>query len=448
MNVLHQHHLGKFRGAKLLGIFILFYLIFPHTSGVKLQAQADTIATTESFGTYQPNAGFRLATTDRGVLNFRIYAYLRYLNQTGLEDSYTDAFGNTFDLDLRQDMQVNKVNIQFNGWLLDPRFRYLFYVWTNNTAQGQGAQVIVAGNLQYRFYDYLNVGGGINALPSTRTTSGNFPFWLTVDNRLAGEEFFRGSYTTGIWASGKFAKKFDYQVMLGNNLSQLGIDAGQLDAKFNTLSGMIGWMPTTGEYGLPNNNLGDFENHQKVATRIEAHYTQSHEDKQGVPASEAFENVTIRLSDGSPIFKTHLFGTGIQIENAFYQMACFNAGAKYKGFSLEGEFYLRTISQLEGVGVESIGIDKFSDTGFQLIGSAMVVKESLQLYGSFASIQGEYGDPKDFRIGLNWFPWHNHVVRWNLEYINVKGMPVGGLSLPYAVGSTGSIIHSSFQLNF
>jgi hypothetical protein len=345
-------------------------------------------------------------------------------------------------------MQVNKVNIQFNGWLMDPKLRYLFYVWTNNTAQGQSAQVVVAGNLQYQFYSFLNVGGGINALPSTRTTSGNFPFWLTVDNRLAAEEFFRGSYTTGIWTNGRFAKRFDYSVMLGNNLSQLGVDAGQLDAMFNTYSGMISWMPTTGEYGLPNNNLGDFENHQKVATRIAAHYTQSHEDKQGVPSSEAFENVTIRLSDGSVIFKPDLFGPGIQIEDAVYHMACVNAGAKYKGFSLEGEYYIRTVNQLTGNGLDSLGIEEFSDTGFQLFGSAMVVQQSLQIYGSWASINGEYGDPNEFRIGVNWFPWKNHVVRWNFEYIHAEKIPVGGLSLPYAVGSTGGIIHSNFQVNF
>ena len=425
--------------------FIVLIIFLPASM---LFGQSGNNLEEEKFGSYKPNAGFRLATTDKGVVNFRVYAYIRYLNQSGLEDSYTNSFGDTFNLDLRQDMQINKVNIQFNGWLLDPKFRYLFYVWTNNTAQGQGAQVVVAGNLQYLFKEYLAFGAGINALPSTRTTSGNFPFWLTVDNRLASEEFFRGSYTTGIWAFGKFAKNFKYNVMLGNNLSQLGVDAGQLDAKFNTLSGMLSWYPTTGEYGMANDNLGDFENHQKVATRIAVHYTQSQEDKQGVPSSEAFENVTIRLSDGSVIFKPDLFGPGIQIENAFYHMTCFNAGAKFKGFALEGEYYVRNVNQLKGTGVETLDIDKFTDDGFQLLASAMVVKESLQAYGTYATINGEYGDPNEFRIGLNWFPWHNNVVRWNFEYIHTEKMPVGGLSLPYTIGGTGSIFHSNFQVNF
>ncbi len=426
----------------------VFLLLLMICGKANLLAQSDSMKLEEAkFGTYSPNAGFRLATTDKGVLNFRIYTYLRYLNQGGLEDYYVDSFGDTTAIDARQDIQINKVNIQFNGWLMDPRLRYLFYVWTNNTAQGQVSQVVVAGNLQYEFHKAFTLGGGINALPSSRTTEGNFPFWLTVDNRLAAEEFFRASYTTGIWASGSFLEKFKYSVMLGNNLSQLGIDAGQLDFGMNTLSGMVAWYPTTGEYGL-RDNLGDFENHQKVATRIAAHFTRSDEDYQGVPASEAFENVTIRLSDGSPIFKANLFGPGIQITNATYQMLAVDAGFKYKGFSLEGEVYSRLVNNFTYSGVGSLPKNQFKDFGFQVQASGMVVDQTLQAYVTYAKINGEYGDPDDFRIGLNWFPWKNHVVRWNIEYINTTGIPVGGLSLPYPVGATGYIVHSNFQVNF
>ena len=49
----------------------------------------------------------------------------------------------------------------FKGWLFDPNFRYLFYTWTSNTSQGQCAQVVVAGNLSYRFNDAFSLAGGI-----------------------------------------------------------------------------------------------------------------------------------------------------------------------------------------------------------------------------------------------------------------------------------------------
>jgi hypothetical protein len=69
------------------------------------------------------------------------------LSQPTLDDSYTDSFDRTFDLDLRNDIQFNKVNLTFNGWVYDPNLRYLLYTWTNNTSQGDGAQVVVAGTL-------------------------------------------------------------------------------------------------------------------------------------------------------------------------------------------------------------------------------------------------------------------------------------------------------------
>ena len=81
----------------------------------------------DNFGTYTPGLGFKVVKTTKGDLNIKIFSYVRYLNQLGLNDSTTNAFGKTTGLDKRQDVQLNKVNIQFLGWLLDPRFRYIFY---------------------------------------------------------------------------------------------------------------------------------------------------------------------------------------------------------------------------------------------------------------------------------------------------------------------------------
>jgi hypothetical protein len=39
-------------------------------------------------------------------------------------------------------------------------------------------------------------------------------------------------------------------------------------------------------------------------------------------------------------------------------------------------------------------------------------------------------------------------VRCNLEYIHLDRSPVGGLSLPYAVGATGPIVHFNIQVDF
>ena len=67
------------------------------------------------------------------------------------------------------------------------------------------------------------------------------------------------------------------------------------------------WLPTTGEFGLWN-TFGDYDDHQKVATRIGVHYTHSLEEKQSQPGTEGIENSQIRLTDGSIIFTPDLFG--------------------------------------------------------------------------------------------------------------------------------------------
>lgn len=401
----------------------------------------------DHFGSYTPNVGFKLVNTEHGAVTFKLFTYLRYLNQLGLDSTYTNAAGNTSSIDRRQDMQVNKVNLQFLGWFLDPNFKYVFYVWTNNTAQGQSAQVVVAGNLSYTFNKYFTVQGGIISLPGVRTTEGNFPFWNTIDNRLVADEFFRPSYTTGITVKGALSKKVQYNLTLGNNLSQLGIDAGQLDDGINTFSGMVAWFPTTGEFGM-NSNYGDFENHQKVATRLGGHFSHSKEDRQGVPASEAFENVTMRLSDGSVIFAPNVFGANIQLDNATYQMFSFDAGVKYMGFALEGEYYLRKVNAFSGRGVETLAFDELNDNGFQLQASYMVLPQSLQGYVTYSQVNGEYGDPSDLRFGINWYPWKKQMVRWNFEYIQFKNSPVGGLSLPMPIGANGGVFYSNFLVNF
>ena len=353
--------MGRLRGA----CGIAFVVAASFLVAAPCLAQGDDDEGTGEFGEYHPNRGFTVANTDKGALNIRIFTYVRYLNQKGLDATTTDSFGQTDTLDRRQDIQLQKVTINFQGWLMDPKLRYLLYVWTSNTSQGQGAQVVVGGNVSYAFNPYITLGGGIDALPGVRATEGNFPFWLTGDNRLIADEFFRPSYTMGVWARGKVVDRLSYRLMLGNNLSQLGIDAGQLDDDLNTVAAALIWLPTTGEFGTAG-GFGDFDTHEEVATRLAAHFTSSGEDRQGQPNTDAFENVQIRLSDGNPIFTPGLFGPGIQVEDATYRMFCADGGIKHRGFSLDAEFYWRWVDELLGPGTETLPFDQLTDHGFQL----------------------------------------------------------------------------------
>jgi hypothetical protein len=397
----------------------------------------------KKFGTYTPTFGFTVADTEAGSLNVSVYTYFRYLNQMDLDSTYTNAFGGTLPVQRRQDFQLQKVQIKTLGWVLSPNLRYFAYAWTSNANMGQGAQVIVAGNLNYTFNERFTASVGINGLPGTRSLEGNFPYWLGLDTRLIADEYFRPSYTSGIWARGLITHKLRYQVMLGNNLSQMGINAAQLRNYPNTLSSAIVWMPTTGEFGP---GFGDFDNHEKVATRLGFHFTRSPENRQEQPDTQAFQNTQLRLSDGSIIFTPNLFGPGIIVSDATYWMSSFDGGVKYHGYALEGEYYLRWINDFKGPGTTHLR--GLFDQGFQLQASTMVVPKTFQLYAGGSTIFGQYGTPWDTRIGANWFPWRNRVFRWNTEALYLFKSPVGYLALPYNVGSKGWVFHSNLELAF
>jgi len=375
----------------------------------------------------------------------RLMSYVRYLNQKGLDPSYTDFFGNVHAVDQREDIQLNKFFLPFSGWFMSPKFRYYLYVWSANTAQGDPAQVVGGGNLGYNFNRFVTLGGGITSLPSVRSTEGQFPYWLGVDDRLTADEFFRGSYTTGVWLKGEITTKLKYMAMLGNNLSTLGVSASQLDNGLDTTALMLVWMPTTGEFGLYG-TFGDYDYHEKVATRFGLHYTHSRETKQSQPGTDNIENSQIRLTDGSVIFTPGLFGAGITVDKVTYEMSSVDGGIKYKGLALEAEYYWRWLSDFTGT--NTTGIEDIDDHGYQVQLSAMAVPKVLQAYLSGSEIRGQYGNAAEVRAGANWYPFKKRGVRANLEWIHLKNCPVGYTAVPYPVGGNGDVYHLNLEMNF
>ena len=401
----------------------------------------------DGWGSYTPNLGFKLVDTKYGDVNLSIYTYVRYLNQLGLDGSYTDAFGNTKIVQRRQDIQLQKLQMKFLGWVLDPKLRYFLYSWTSNANQGLGAQTVLAGNLQFTFNKLFTLGGGIRSLPGTRSVEGNFPFWTNVDSRHIADEFFRPSYTSGVWAMGNITKRLKYIAMLGNNMSTLGVPASRLDNGLNTVSTALIWFPTGDfEKGFSGQGWGDFEHHDKFSTRVGFHYSRSDENKESQPNAEQFENTQIRLSDGTVVFTPDIFGKAVTVTDVRWQMSSFDGAIKYKGYSLEGEYYLRWLDNFRG---ENTGaIPNQFDHGFQIQGTKMFIPQTLQGYVGHSRVFGRYGDPWDFRFGTNWFPYKNKVLRWNTEALYLFKSPVGYTSVAYPVGGRGWAFNTSVELAF
>jgi hypothetical protein len=435
--------LGKTWGYDQSGVWVSDGCVGTFLTGQAAQAAP---ATTTAAPKHVPNIGFLIFDGEKGQIYLRLFTYARYLNQRNLDESYVDSFGNSHTVQRRQDIQLQKFFLPFSGWFLTPKMRYYLYVWSSNSSQGDPAQVVGGGNISWTFNRFAAVGAGITSLPSVRSTEGQFPYWLGVDDRLIADEFFRGSYTSGVWLKGELNPNLKYMAMLANNLSTLGVSAAQLNNKLDTQSYMLVWLPTTGEFG-PWAGFGDYEGHEKLATRVGLHYTYSVEDKQSQPGTDGIENTQIRLSDGSSIFTPNLFGPGVTVNDVTYKMTSLDAGVKYKGAAVEAEYYRRWLSNYTGVNTS--GIPDISDNGYQLQVSALAAPKILQLYfGTSQIFGGRYGNDWEVRGGENWFPMKQRGIRVNAEWMYVDKSPVGYTAYPYPVGGKGTVFHVNFEVNF
>jgi len=228
------------------------------------------------------------------------------------------------------------------------------------------------------------------------------------------------------------------------------VSAAQLNNGFNTFSGSLVWMPTTGEFGR---GFGDFEHHDELATRFGIHFTRSDEDIQSQPTSNQFENTQIRLEDGTVVFTPHIFGPTTTVTDVRYRMADFDAGLKYRGWSLDGEYFLRWLDNFRGTQTDGgprgpLALPTIFSRGFQLQGSVMLIPKTLQPYLGGSTLVGKYGNPYDFRAGVNYFPFHNRVLRWNSEFLYLYQSPVGYTAVPFALGGTGPVFSSTLELAF
>ena len=89
--------------------------------------------------------------------------------------------------------------------------------------------------------------------------------------------------------------------MLANNLSTLGVDAGQLDGDFTTVSVALWWMPTTGEYG-PRQRLRRLRGAPEARDPDRRRTSRFSPEDRSRSRHDDIDNTQIRLSNGTIIF--------------------------------------------------------------------------------------------------------------------------------------------------
>jgi cell division protein FtsB len=381
------------------------------------------------FGEFNPGRGFTVGKGKYGELNLSGYMAARYLNQLPPDQSATDHLGRPIEVTPRNDFQFHRVMLFSQGWLFSSKFQYSTFLWTVQDTN----QVAVGGALYYEFGKYMTLGLGWNAYPGTQSLQGSHPYWESYDRVLA-DEFFRPYFSQGVFAKGNLLRKLEYRWMIGNNNSNLDVPAVKLDRQLSAGAALT-WLPTTGEFG-PRGAFGDYEEHQKLATRFNLAYTYSPEDRQA-PIGSLPGNTTLRLTDSLNVFDTGAFANGVTVERVHYQMVSAAAGMKYHGFWLQGEGYVRKLDNFVADGKLPVGVVR--DSGFYVQFADMIVPKRFELYGTASYIFGPYGHPWEYIVGNNYYPWNTRNIRLNSQLIYVSHSPVSSTFGFYTGQTTGPI---------
>jgi hypothetical protein len=330
----------------------------------------------------------------------------------------------------------------FKGWLATPKLIYNVFIWTVNATD----QKALFGALGYQFSRKFSLYTGINGLPGTRSVQGSHPMWLGHD-RVMADEFFRPYFGYSLWAQGEVAPGLWYNAAVADTSSSLGISASQLDRKFSSGLSMW-WTPTTKEFG-PQGAYGDYEMHEKVATRFGFSTAYSPEQR-FTNSSGATGNTTLKLADSVNVFDTGALAPGVTVNNVNYRILSFDAGMKYKGFFLQTEIYNRWLDHFDADG--PLPMTSLHDTGFYIQGAFFPIPKRLELYGATSQIYGDksagFSNSNEYLVGTNFYPFHTRNHRLNVQVIDVNRSPVSSSFGYYTGGQTGTTVSAAFSVFF
>jgi hypothetical protein len=395
--------------------------------------RAPTEPDVETWGEFDPGSGFLVGRSSAGELSISAYGLVRYINQLPADETFTDHLGNEHPVDTREDLYPHRIMIFFKGWLGSRKFIYNLFLWTVNTTDQDGIFAV----LGYQFSQKFSLYGGINGLPGTRSLQGSHPFWLGTD-RVMADEFFRPYFSYGIWAQGQLTPGFWYNAMIANNLSALGVKANQLD-RAGSAGLSVWWMPTTHEFG-PRGSFGDYEMHEKLATRFGASFSYSPEQRYTDANTGATGNTLIRLTDSLNVFDAGSLAPGVTVEALDYRLLAVDLGFKYRGFFFQTELYSRWLNDFIADG--PLPVEEIHDTGFYVQTSFFPIPKWLEVYVATSQIYGDRGagfrDCSEYILGLNFYPFQVRNHRLNLQYIDVNFSPTSSTFGYYVGGQTGS----------
>jgi hypothetical protein len=125
----------------------------------------------------------------------------------------------------------------------------------------------------------------------------------------------------------------------------------------------------------------------------------------------------------------------VTVQLATYKLWAIDGGLKKKGFSVNGQYYLRWVGDFEADG--PLPVTSTFDHGFELSTGQFIVPKTLVLYARGSKVFGQFADPYEYAGGLKWYFLPTERLWLTAELMRVHGAPYSGAFTPYTAGMDG-----------
>jgi hypothetical protein len=372
-------------------------------------------------------------------LRLDIFTQARYLNFSKSADVWIDSTGTTQPIRSFDSVEIMRNFVQFSGFALDPRLQFSAIVFSSTALN----DTVYLGWLNYRFSDALDVRVGNWLVPGTREWVESFRYTLGAD-RLMATTFFRPNISPGIWVQGEPIKNLYYVAMVANSFNRFTQGVERIGS--SKAFGATVWWEPRGEFGP---GPSDLEDREVLTPRIGTSVALSQETNQGISAigTRNPEDTILRLSNGTPLFRRDALGPGVVLTSTNVQLWAIDAGLKYRGLSLTGEYLLRWLNGFETIG-KPTAIGSLLDQGGLLQAGYFVIPSRFELFARTSFVTGRFGGGNEFGGGVNWYPLANRAWRFTFEVLRVNNSPAQNLLTGYRAGERGMLYQLQWFTDF
>ena len=282
---------------------------------------------------------------------------------------------------------------------------------------------------------------GQNKVPGSREWL--LSSWVAQEgpDRSMATTFFRPSLSQGIWCRGEPIDGLYYHAMFSNGFNTLNQTPNQFNQRA-CWSDSVWWEPW-GDFGP---GYSDLEDHDELAMRAGSSYTFAL--GQGSQSdSDAIENSSVRLSDGTLITQPGALSPGVTLQRYDLSLVAMDLAFKFRGCSLSTEIYFQELSSLQGSG--SIQLSPTRAHGGFAQGGFFLLPRKIELYSRTSWVTGEFGSGTEVAGGFNWFvlPGKSNL-RYTFDVAGLESSPADQNRTGFVAGQTGILFRTQINASF